>query len=895
VLIRGPAGVGKSRLAKAAMADAEDEGWATLAVRGSPGLGGIPLGPFRTVLRVPGSTALPELTDSVATSLTAMRGARGLILLADDCQDLDETSSSLLQQLVTAGVIAAMLTARSGMPLPAPLTGLWTEGSVEHIELQNLSQKETSELLAAALGGSVEDTSAKRIWHLTGGNPLYLREVLLASAETGVLKEVGTEWRWRGEWAAGARLKEIVSARLGRLRPDELIAMEALALARSLPLEMVTSLSAADAVRGLEERALVTVERSGRRMESVIAHPLHAEALRASIPPLRQRSIHRNLIEALHATGARRAADRVRLACWSLESGVDVDVITLSLGAGALFGIGPAFSARLKEPGDTTAGAVVADAGDGSVEIVHHRHAHLRPVEAVRLAQAAYDRTGAVSEGVALVRAVAWTGDTDRAESVLAELAALARGVDDQLRLSLALGFVRFRGRYDMDAAVAGLIEAVESAPESASPALVAEIYALLAEIAFTTGRPAVALDYALRAAQAEGVELDRSGAAPAAASALSSLGRGGEALAIIDQALPVASESGQPLALAVLLFTRAITLARMGELEQARRLAEWLREVALSEGRPGHLSEGMIDTTAGADLVLGEILCRQGRPASAAELFRDAAGLFSERDIFGFRPWALAGLALAKAQTGEQEAATAALEEARHTHPGSRDMNVTRYLAEIELHGLAGRRNEALQIAAEAVAWGRETGIVDCEAQALEASVRVAPSAASAERLATLAATTDSKLVKVLADHARALVAADAPSLLEAGQRFAALTAWRMAAEAAVAAVRIFDRRGESRASQAASRAAAGYKDHCEATLPPATAGTRARSARLTRREREIALHAAAGRSSKEIAERMDLSRRTVENHLYRAYMKLGVTDRQDLASALQSVPPQA
>jgi DNA-binding CsgD family transcriptional regulator len=112
------------------------------------------------------------------------------------------------------------------------------------------------------------------------------------------------------------------------------------------------------------------------------------------------------------------------------------------------------------------------------------------------------------------------------------------------------------------------------------------------------------------------------------------------------------------------------------------------------------------------------------------------------------------------------------------------------------------------------------------------------------------------------------------------------------MAAAAADAAARIFDRRHQTGAAQAASRTADGYKVHCEGTWPLPTADASARSARLTRREREIAMHAAAGRSSKEIADRTYLSRRTVENHLYRAYMKLGITDRQDLASALQSLP---
>jgi DNA-binding CsgD family transcriptional regulator len=61
----------------------------------------------------------------------------------------------------------------------------------------------------------------------------------------------------------------------------------------------------------------------------------------------------------------------------------------------------------------------------------------------------------------------------------------------------------------------------------------------------------------------------------------------------------------------------------------------------------------------------------------------------------------------------------------------------------------------------------------------------------------------------------------------------------------------------------------------------------------RLTKREREIALLASAGHSSTEIGSRMHLSSRTVENHLHRAYVKLGVTNRVTLAAALQSATP--
>ena len=58
--------------------------------------------------------------------------------------------------------------------------------------------------------------------------------------------------------------------------------------------------------------------------------------------------------------------------------------------------------------------------------------------------------------------------------------------------------------------------------------------------------------------------------------------------------------------------------------------------------------------------------------------------------------------------------------------------------------------------------------------------------------------------------------------------------------------------------------------------------------SGTLTRREREVAELAAAGGGSSDIADRLFLSVRTVENHLQHAYTKLGVTGRDQLEPAL-------
>ena len=63
---------------------------------------------------------------------------------------------------------------------------------------------------------------------------------------------------------------------------------------------------------------------------------------------------------------------------------------------------------------------------------------------------------------------------------------------------------------------------------------------------------------------------------------------------------------------------------------------------------------------------------------------------------------------------------------------------------------------------------------------------------------------------------------------------------------------------------------------------------GVVASAAVLTAREREIANLAAAGLSSKEIASRLVVSARTVDNHLQRVYSKLGITGRDELPNVL-------
>lgn len=871
-VISGPAGVGKSTVAAAALAQGAREGWATLALRGSQGYSVVPFGPLRTVLQIPVPKDLTQLTASLEQELLDMRTARGLLVLVDDAQHLDDASAALLHQLIASGAVAAIITSRTGTALSPALTDLWKDGLAERMELQNLSRLESLELLTALLGGPVEDSTAGRIWTLTDGNPLSVRELVHTSRETGSLDQVEGVWRLRGGWASGARLQEIVAARLGRLSPDESTVMELLAVGGTLPLDLVTRVASTAAIEGLEQRGLLVSGHSGRRLEVTIAHPLHAEVLRGTLPALRQRAIRHSLLSALQAGMMRRAEDKVRLACWSIESGLEVDPMTLSLGSDAsLFWIGHSISSRLGEivPGLGAAQSSAAPAVRQDHDL------------AVRLAETAYERTGTLADGVALADALGWVGQTARAQAVLGELAERVVNPDDRLRLVAPVAWIRFWCDFDVEGATTLMKETLRTAPPGCDPALLAQLHQQLAGVALNTARPAEALGHAEDTAAALGVDLaECSGAAPAAA-ALSYLGRGGEAVSLADRAIPQANR--HPLEVAMLLFARTGALSRMGELEEARALAEWLRDVSLS-------SE-LLQATAIFGVLLGEIVLVQGQPATAARLFRDSSGLFAETDVLGYRPWAISGLARARALLGERDEATAALQEACALHRIDRHYDLSLFRARVDVNQLVGNGSEAERAAREGAEWARAAGMPIDEAFALDACIGCAPRDADAERLSELAGAVDSRLVGALAMRACGVISSDPDRLLDASNEFAAMTAWWWAADSASDAARILERRHQERAARAAARRSAEYAARCEGYRPQAGTADLG-PARLTPRESEVARLAAAGRSNREIAEQMHLSPRTVENHLQRAYVKLGVSDRSELVHALGAPP---
>jgi DNA-binding CsgD family transcriptional regulator/tetratricopeptide (TPR) repeat protein len=873
IVISGPAGVGKSRLALTTLDEAAHDGWATAIVRASAGLAALPFGSLRIAVELDGVGAdEAALASGIEAALRASAAGRPMLVMIDDAHLLDEASAGLVHSMVASGWAFVLATLRSGEPRPAALTAIWKDGFAERVELGVLDASQTAELVRAVLPGEVEDTAVERLWQISEGNALYLREVMLASQDSRALREVDGRWQWRGRWSAGGRLREVVAERLGGLDPDELATIEALAVGGALTYDVLAGLTSGDAVARLEARGLIRIDPSGVNDEIAIAHPVHAKVVRDEMPSLAARAVRHNLAEALSRNGTLRESDRIRLACWSLEDGHEVDPMTLSLAAdAALWHIGHAIADRLGEILPNTPATRAAPPLSGSTAGL-----------AVRLARAAWEGGGGIAAGAALATTLAWTGATDEAERVLAQLQEKAPPGDDQLRIALALARVRFWGQQRPDDAIAELDAADAGSGPDDDPRLREEVLIDHAGIELNVGRPARALELTQRAARQRGIQLHESAGAPCAAASLALLGRSADALELIDLALPESSAPGwSELAVPQLLLARVGALARMGDLDEATQLAEACRDIALG-------SESL-DGAAIYGVSAGEVLLRQGRPASAARRFRDAAGLLAEVDVLRYRSWALSGLARARVMLGDELGGAQALADAEALAMMPRYFDCGLHLARATLAELQGRHGDALDACRVGSEWARTGGLLVDRALVLDAQRQIQADDGVAEELEELVPRTQSPLVRALARRARASAERDPDALLESSDQLAGLSARLAAADAAAEAAGHWRDLGRTRASRAAARRAIELATSCEGARTPAIDRLGA-PAILTRRELEVAQLAAAGVSSRAIAERLALSVRTVESHLYRTYTKLGVTDRAGLADALGS-----
>jgi DNA-binding CsgD family transcriptional regulator len=241
----------------------------------------------RSALDVALLRALPRRPPErrlVGTALLSLLGALSreadVVLAVDDLHWLDAPSAAVLEFALrrVAGPVRAVLSVRSEEPEPSLLASLSRERRVQRLELGPLSVASLHRVLARELGRTFPRPKLVRISTASRGNPLYAIEIARAidhrddHAPLPVPGKLGV--------LVAARVRSLPAATREAL-------LRAAALARP-DLRLVDG----DALAAAEEAGLVRIE-PDRRVEFV--HPLYSSAVYATASLSRRRDTHRVL------------------------------------------------------------------------------------------------------------------------------------------------------------------------------------------------------------------------------------------------------------------------------------------------------------------------------------------------------------------------------------------------------------------------------------------------------------------------------------------------------------------------------------------------------------------------------------------------------------------------
>ncbi|MFI6928195.1 LuxR C-terminal-related transcriptional regulator [Nonomuraea spiralis] len=835
-MIAGEAGVGKSRLAAQALAGLD--GYEVVRVLGTETASMIPFGAFAHVLTGP-PHAGENLLRWAARHLRGGRSGGGkgeLLVSVDDAHRLDPASAALVHYLAAGGEARVLVTVCTGGPLPAPVAALWKDELLTRVELPPLGRDEVGQVLAGALGGEVAAGTVRHLAAVTGGNVLYLREVVHAGRTSGCLAESGGEWRWRGELSMTTRLRELVGARIGHLDQDEREVLELVAFGEPVGAELLVALTSAGAVERVEARGLVTVAGDGRREQVRLGHPLYGEVVRGDCGTLRARRRLRTLAEALETRGLRRREDELRAAVWRLDSG------------------------SAAAPGMLLSAANLA-------------WARRDPRLAERLARAAIEAGAGVAAVALLGQVLMVLGDADAALAALRQAARNAVTEDERAQHAFSLGLNLAWAGADAEAC-----RVLDMTDETLTdPALRQERHIYRGVADFFAGRLAGAAGSLARARAY--VPMTVRGAAHAAgleAWIEAYSGRTGRCLAVVERALAGKDdwEDDAPHALPTLLDARCAAQVFSGRLDAAARSA----------------AEGMALTAAelsvsGFGAYLAVVGGLRGDAAGAARWAREEAARLPARTPYLGR--CLAELAHARALLGETGAARAALAEAEELASRWAFTRQPVLRAAVWVAASAGDLDEAVRLCLSAAGLAERHEQFGHLMFALHDLVRLGVPALAARRLTALAERVDGPLAALAARHARA--AGDPAELRAVAAEFERLGLILYAAEALAQESAAHRRAGRGTLAKGAQTRAWALAKRCPGVSTPAL--VELATPELTPRQREIVKLAAAGLTNRQIADRLTLSTRTAANHLQAAYEKLGVNDRTQVGRLLAAL----
>ncbi|MFC4145703.1 LuxR C-terminal-related transcriptional regulator [Micromonospora mangrovi] len=857
LLFSGSAGVGKSRLLREGVAALPTDRYAVWSASASATTAALPFGGMVQVLPAdqPQGLSPAGILRWAVDVLQEQAAGRPIVLAVDDAHLLDPPSAALVHLLARAENTTVVGTLRNGEQLPLPIRALWTDDLVELVELGPLGATETTGLLAAILGGPVDAGSAERLFRLSAGNPLLLRELVLAAAGGGELTRTYGIWKWTGRLELAPSLTDLIDTRIGQLTDGVRSVVELVAFGEPLGLHLLERAVDPADVETAEERGLISLVHDDRRLNVRLAHPLYGEVMRRQCPVSRTRRLQATLAELLQQVGTRRRDDLLRVAVWRLASGTAQDPALLLDAAAQAFG-------RYDVP------------------------------LATRLARAALDADGGFDAAELLATILMFGDRPDEAIRVLDSVAGEIRCDSRRSRWLTVRGMVSYWG-LSRESTVE---EIAARADELADPAHRTRVRAFEAIMRLHR----LDTDTAVRLAQAV---LDRP-AAPVAARELARC-----TLAHLQAAQGRFRRSATAIARVQAEVTR--WRGDMPYLQLAMELARGTRLALAGDlaGIDAIVADEFADLAGAGDFRLGTgylaILQAyaarlRGQSDSALKTSLGACAVLATSRVYA--GLAHAERAQAAAQRGDAAHAAEAMAEADRTHaPGMAVLYPWLEQARGAVLAAGGDLAGAAKHLAALADRLRADGLAGHEVLALldlvrldQATTPVGPTCTDgsrrtvAQRLTELSEQVDGVLPPLLARYARAAADGTAAELLAVADGLAALELTVYAAEATALALHRLTR-DRSVASGAARERLAVLLGGADEISTPAL---RLLRPALTDREWQVARLAADGVTSRAIGEQLFLSSRTVENHLQRVYSKLGVAGRGELRAALRSMP---
>ena len=844
VVVHGAAGVGKSRIVREALTAAASNGAEVRWAVATSSAKDLPLATFAAWAES-GSTDSLQLVRGVVESLTAAPRDTPVIVGVDDAHLLDDLSTFVLHQVVQRGAAKVVITVRDGEPVPMAVQDVWKGGQFDRLDLQPLSMDETVALLTATLDGPVDTDAVHRLWKLTGGNTLYLRNIVEQELGDGRLAKHQGYWHWRGDPVLAPGLAELIDSRMGALPGPVSDVIDLLAVGEPIELASLRRMTDSAAVEEADVRGLVALNDTDGRIEVRLAHPLYGEVRRNRAAPIRLRRLRGLVATELASSDDREDIQAlVRRATLTLDSDLRPDAgLLVKAARGALWLTGVQSSITSASfLGERLAGAAIG-AGAG--------------------AEAHFIRAYALS----------WLGNGEDADAVLTDMPTDELTDADWARLAFLRAFNRLFALADPSGAKALIDDAIRTTPPRAGGCIEAFLMAYgaaMGEPELVT-EPSNELDFDhlpdIVAARVRSWALTV---------ARGEAGRTEEAVA--------AAQAGYPVPIRSFVI---ISDAHVSALLLSGRVAEAPAVADLVRGRAGHF----LSLT---QPFIAVIVAVAGRAALGAGRLRDACSHLQDRQIenypgtvngWGYRCQISRTIALAMSGSiDEATAAAAALEQRRH--PAWRYLDYEHRLARAWVSAAQGAVSTAIGEALSGAETARANGQFAAEVMCLQTATQFGDGSHAA-RLRELENIVEGPRAGLASRFAAALSDGDAAELSAVSEDFEKIGDLIAAIDAAAHAA-LVHRRAERKGSSLTCSARADELAHrCGGASTPALLKASARLP-LSDREREIAMLIGLGLSTGAIAERLTLSVRTVEGHIYRAMGKTGAADREELAAML-------